>query len=47
MICRIVSDSPHQNFAGYHGNTEGTNKKILRDVFVKGDAYFRSELLIA
>lgn len=33
---------PPQNFAGYHGNASGTEKKILRDVFAKGDMYFRT-----
>ncbi|KAK4048158.1 hypothetical protein OIO90_005922 [Microbotryomycetes sp. JL221] len=42
MLCQIVEDSPFQNFAGYYGNEAGTNKKILRDVFVKGDKYFRT-----
>ncbi|ORX59536.1 acetyl-CoA synthetase-like protein [Hesseltinella vesiculosa] len=29
-------------FDGYYKNKSATDKKILRDVFVKGDAYFRS-----
>jgi acyl-CoA synthetase (AMP-forming)/AMP-acid ligase II len=29
-------------FQGYFGNKEATEKKILRDVLKKGDAYFRS-----
>ncbi|KAK4046689.1 hypothetical protein OIV83_005892 [Microbotryomycetes sp. JL201] len=42
MLCQIIEDSPFQNFAGYYGNEAGTNKKILKDVFVKGDKYFRT-----
>lgn len=34
--------STFQAFAGYYGNKEGTEKKILRDVFKKGDHYFRT-----
>ena len=30
------------NFKGYIGNNEATSKKIIRDAFVKGDAYFRT-----
>eukprot|EP01080_Neovahlkampfia_damariscottae_P009204 gene9204-1290_t len=30
------------NFAGYHNNPEASKKKIIKDVFKKGDAYFRS-----
>jgi hypothetical protein len=28
-------------FRGYHGNEAATQKKILTDVFAKGDAWFR------
>jgi acyl-CoA synthetase (AMP-forming)/AMP-acid ligase II len=42
LICVIINDSPFQAFAGYAGNAAGTEKKILRDVFVKGDMYFRT-----
>ncbi|GBL50474.1 hypothetical_protein [Candidozyma auris] len=30
------------SFQGYYGNNEATNKKVIRDVFRKGDAWFRS-----
>ncbi|KAK7892717.1 hypothetical protein LTR67_006954 [Exophiala xenobiotica] len=34
-------------YTDYHGNTEATEKKILRDVFEKGDVYQRSgDLLV-
>ena len=29
-------------FQGYHNNPEATSKKVLRDVFTKGDAWYRS-----
>ena len=29
-------------FQGYHNNPQASNNKVLRDVFVKGDAYFRT-----
>ncbi|KAL8290455.1 hypothetical protein RQP46_002713 [Phenoliferia psychrophenolica] len=42
LVSRIVADSPHQSFAGYYGNGKATEKKILRDVFEKGDLFFRT-----
>ena len=38
LVCRITKDSP---FPGYT-NQAATRKKILQDVFEKGDSYFRS-----
>lgn len=35
LVCLIDMTSPFEAFAGYYGNEAGTNKKILRDVFVK------------
>ena len=29
-------------FSGYFGNNKASSSKILRDVFKKGDAYYRS-----
>lgn len=40
LIGRIHADSP-SDFSGYQ-DKEATEKKILRDVFEKGDAWFRS-----
>ena len=40
LIGRIFKDSP-SDFSGYQ-DKEATEKKILRDVFEKGDAWFRS-----
>jgi len=49
LLLQIVTTSAHENFAGYHeqgagatGQKAATEKKTLRDVFVKGDAYFRT-----
>ncbi|GAA5915705.1 long-chain fatty acid transporter FAT1 [Sporobolomyces salmoneus] len=42
LILFIDMTSPHLAFAGYYGNETGTNKKILKDVFKKGDAWFRT-----
>lgn len=39
LIGRITIKSP---FVGYAGNKQQTEKKRLRDVFVKGDLYFNS-----
>ncbi|KAI8883376.1 acetyl-CoA synthetase-like protein [Backusella circina FSU 941] len=41
FIVKLVEDAPI-NFAGYWKNEAATQKKILRDVFEKGDSYFRS-----
>ncbi|XP_053345546.1 hsFATP2a_ACSVL_like domain-containing protein [Clarias gariepinus] len=39
LVGKITIKSP---FAGYAGNKQQTEKKRLRDVFVKGDLYFNS-----
>ena len=41
MIGEIRNDDPRFRFEGY-GTKEATQKKILRDVFKKGDAWFRT-----
>ncbi|KAH6644999.1 AMP-binding enzyme [Truncatella angustata] len=39
----VVHPSVHTPpFGGYHGNKEATEKKFVRDVFRKGDVYYRS-----
>lgn len=40
-VGRIVVEDVHRRFEGYHDAAQ-TDKKILREVFKKGDAYFRS-----
>lgn len=39
LVAKIVERIP---FSGYAKNKEQTEKKKLRDVFVKGDSYFNS-----
>ena len=41
MVGEIRQDDPRFRFEGY-GTKEATQKKILRDVFKKGDAWFRT-----
>lgn len=42
LITMIDKTSAFKQFTGYHGNDEATKKKILNDVFKKGDTYFRT-----
>ncbi|UZJ51516.1 hypothetical protein CBS101457_000836 [Exobasidium rhododendri] len=42
FIMRIKGDKAHNQFQGYADNPEATKKKILTNVFEKGDAWFRS-----
>lgn len=43
LLMRIVNPSNIEtSFQGYYGNKKATNSKIERDVFRKGDAWFRS-----
>jgi acyl-CoA synthetase (AMP-forming)/AMP-acid ligase II len=42
LIGKIIDDDPLRGFGGYHGNAKATDSKVMRDVFVKGDKYFRS-----
>lgn len=39
IIVAVVSE---KQFAGYHDNPEATRKRFERDVFVKGDLYYRT-----
>lgn len=39
LVGKVTVKSP---FVGYAGNKQQTEKKRLRDVFVKGDLYFNS-----
>jgi fatty-acyl-CoA synthase len=47
LLSPIVDGDPSKEFVGYHGNKKATESKIMRDVFVKGDKYFRTGDLIA
>ncbi|KAJ5634338.1 hypothetical protein N7528_002180 [Penicillium herquei] len=42
LIYRLDVADPHASFQGYFKNPKATKSKILRDVLVKGDAYFRT-----
>ncbi|TQS33673.1 hypothetical protein Golomagni_05974 [Golovinomyces magnicellulatus] len=42
MIMKVTPEDVNVDFQGYFGNKKASNDKIIRDVFVKGDAYFRS-----
>lgn len=43
LLMRIANpDNIEGSFQGYHGNKGATSSKIIRDVFKKGDAWFRS-----
>ncbi|CAI5790409.1 S27A2 synthetase, partial [Podarcis lilfordi] len=39
LVAKITSHTP---FSGYEGDRQKSEKKILRDVFTKGDCYFNS-----
>ncbi|NXN71612.1 S27A6 protein, partial [Himantopus himantopus] len=44
LVARVTQDAP---FFGYAGNNEASEKKLLRNVFVKGDVYFNTgDLLV-
>eukprot|EP00937_MAST-01D_sp_MAST-1D-sp2_P000039 g39.t1 len=47
LIAPIEFGNPMKDFVGYHGNKKATDSKIMRDVFAKGDVYFRTGDLIA
>lgn len=42
MLFRLPSDNPYKRFQGYYGNRDATEAKVLRDVFSKGDTWFRT-----
>ncbi|KAF4983533.1 hypothetical protein FZEAL_1068 [Fusarium zealandicum] len=42
MLFRLPSNDPYGRFQGYYGNKAATEAKVLRDVFSKGDAWFRT-----
>ncbi|KAM5350635.1 hypothetical protein ACJ41O_007140 [Fusarium nematophilum] len=42
MLFRLPSGDPYGRFQGYYGNKAATEAKVLRDVFSKGDAWFRT-----
>lgn len=42
LVWELDANDIDRNFHGYYGNKEASVKKILRDVFKKGDAWFRT-----
>lgn len=42
LIYLLDPEAISAKFQGYFGNTKASNSKIIRDVFVKGDAYYRT-----
>lgn len=42
MLFRLPAEDIGTRFQGYYNNPNATNSKILRDVFSKGDAWFRT-----
>ncbi|KAF4448897.1 hypothetical protein F53441_7759 [Fusarium austroafricanum] len=42
MLFRLPSGNPYGRFQGYYGNRAATEAKVLRDVFSKGDTWFRT-----
>lgn len=42
LLFEIPANDIKQKFQGYYNNRSASEAKIMRDVFVKGDAYFRS-----
>jgi acyl-CoA synthetase (AMP-forming)/AMP-acid ligase II len=40
LVFKLDEKNIEEGFQGYFGNKQATSKKILRDVLVKGDAYF-------
>ena len=44
FVGKIVRGDPIKDFKGYQ-DKKATEEKILRDVFKKGDMYFRSEII--
>ncbi|KAG0343168.1 hypothetical protein BG004_005456 [Podila humilis] len=42
LLTFVDNTDPTKDFKGYHQNPGATNKKLVNDVFVKGDTYFRT-----
>ncbi|KAI0975139.1 fatty acid transporter protein [Xylaria arbuscula] len=43
----LLPEDAEQSFQGYYNNDKATNSKVIRDVFKKGDKYFRTGDLIS
>ncbi|KAK4142881.1 uncharacterized protein C8A04DRAFT_29458 [Dichotomopilus funicola] len=42
LLFTLPAEDVESRFQGYYGDKEATGKKIMRDVFSKGDAWFRT-----
>lgn len=42
LLCKLPAEDIDSRFQGYFGDKTATSKKIMRDVFRKGDAWFRT-----
>ena len=42
LLFKVDANNLQASFPGYYGNEGATKKKIMRDVLVEGDAYFRT-----
>ncbi|KAL2268220.1 hypothetical protein VTJ83DRAFT_3066 [Remersonia thermophila] len=42
LLFKLPASNVESRFQGYYGDQEATNKKIMRDVFARGDAWFRT-----
>lgn len=42
LLFRLPAEDVSQRFQGYYGDSEATGRKVFRDVFSKGDAWFRT-----
>lgn len=42
LLAPIIPGDPSRQFVGYTDNKAGTEKKVIKNAFVKGDAYFRT-----
>jgi acyl-CoA synthetase (AMP-forming)/AMP-acid ligase II len=47
MLYKLDEKDIRKGFQGYFNNKKSTESKVLRDVFVKGDAYFRTGDMIS
>lgn len=42
LLYKLDPADVHRGFQGYHGNEKASQSKLMRDVLVKGDIYFRT-----
>jgi acyl-CoA synthetase (AMP-forming)/AMP-acid ligase II len=42
LLFALIADDIKRKYQGYYNNSKATDSKVLKDVFKKGDAYFRT-----